>query len=69
MDPRLIELTYLHNLRRLSENGFSYFINPEGYIGKSASYELGIAQVSNTRCFFMETPQDHPVYVHKNAIW
>ncbi len=68
-DPRMIELLYLHNLKRLGENGFSYFIDPEGYIGKSASYELGIAQVTNVRCFFSESPQDHPVYVHKNSIW
>lgn len=68
-DQRMIELLYLHNLKRLGENGFSYFVNPEGYIGKSVSYELGIAQVSNVRCFFREKPIDHPIYVHKNTIW
>lgn len=68
-DPRMVELLYLHYLKRLSENGFSYFVNPEGYIGKSASYELGIAQVTNVRCFFLCSPQDHPVYIHKNSIW
>lgn len=68
-DPRAIELLYLHNLKRLGENGFSYFINPGGYIGKSASYELGIAQLTNTRTFFMNKLDDHPAYVHKNAIW
>jgi len=68
-DPRMIELLYLHNLKRLGENGFSYFVNPDGYIGISASYELGIAQISNIRCFFMEKPKDHPAYLHKNSIW
>lgn len=68
-DPRLVELIYLHNLKNLGEDGFSYFVNPEGYIGKSASYELGIAQLTNTRCFFMEPLADHPAYVHKNSIW
>jgi len=68
-DPRMVELLYLHHLKRLGENGFSYFVNPEGYIGKSASYELGIAQVINVRCLFSQSPQDHPVYVHKNAVW
>lgn len=68
-DPRMIELLYLQKLKRLSENGFSYFVNPEGYIGKSASYELGIAQISNVRCFFLEKPQDHPAYIHQNSIW
>jgi hypothetical protein len=48
----LVELLYLHNLKRLGRNGFSYFVNPDGYIGASASYELGIAQLTNVRCFF-----------------
>lgn len=69
LDPRLIELKYLHNLKKLGKNGFSYFVNPQGYIGKSASYELGIAQLTNVRCFYMHKLHDHPAYVHKNAIW
>jgi len=68
-DPRLIELLYLRNLKRLGANGFSYFLNPEGYIGKSSSYELGIAQISNVRCFFSEKAKDHPAYLHKNSAW
>lgn len=68
-DPRLVELEYLHNLKKLGPNGFSYFVNPGGYIGKSTSYELGIAQLTNVRCFYMEKPDDHPVYVHKNSLW
>ena len=69
LDPRLIELLYLHNLKRLGSEGFSYFVNPDGYMGKSASYELGIAQLTNTRCFFSHKLIDHPAYVHKNSIW
>lgn len=68
-DQRMIELVYLHHLKRLGENGFSYFVSPGGYIGKSASYELGIAQVSNVPCFFMDKLDDHPAYLHKNSIW
>ena len=68
-DPRMVELLYLHNLKQLGENGFSYFVNPEGYLGKSASYELGIAQISNTKCFFWESISDHPAYLHKNSVW
>ena len=68
-DPRMIEILYLHHLKRLSENGFSFFINPNGYIGKSTSYELGIAQVSNVPCFFLERPIDHPAYLHGNSVW
>lgn len=68
-DPRLIELRYLQSVKRLGENGFSYFVNPGGYIGKSASYELGIAQLTNTRCFFSNNLSDHPAYIHKRSIW
>jgi ADP-ribose pyrophosphatase YjhB (NUDIX family) len=68
-DPRAVELLYLHNLKKLGENGFSFFINPGGYIGKSASYELGIAQLTNTRTFFTNKLDDHPAYIHKNSTW
>ena len=68
-DHRMIELLYLRNLKRLGENGFSYFVNPDGYIGKSASYELGIAQISNVQCFFLEKLSDHPAYTPKNVVW
>jgi nucleoside triphosphatase len=68
-DPRLIELLYLHNLKKLGENGFSYFVNPDGYIGKSASYELGIAQLTNTRCFFSYKLSDHPAYTDGRSVW
>lgn len=67
-DPRMIELLYLRHLRRLGEGGFSYFVDPEGYIGKSASYELGIAQATNVRCFFSNKPLDLPVFFSKNSI-
>ncbi|ESZ51049.1 DNA mismatch repair protein MutT [Mesorhizobium sp. L2C054A000] len=69
LDARAIELIYLGKLRRLAASGFSYFVNPNGYIGKSVSYELGIAQITNTRCFFYDHLTDHPAYVHGNAVW
>ncbi len=68
-DPRMIELMYLHHLKHLGADGFSYFVNPNGYIGKSVSYELGIAQLSNVKCFFAEKPEEHPAYLHKNSVW
>ena len=69
LDPRMVELQYLHNLRKLGENGFSFFVNPEGYIGRSTSYELGIAELTNVRCFFSDMPADHPAFVHQDSIW
>jgi len=68
-DPRLIELRYLHHVKKLGRSGFSYFVNVDGYIGKSASYELGIAQLTNTPCFFLERLNDHPAYVPHNSVW
>lgn len=68
MDPRLVELLYLQNLRRLGEHGFSYFVNPEGYVGRSVSYELGVAQATNVPCFFLKKPVDHPAYVSAAAV-
>jgi ADP-ribose pyrophosphatase YjhB (NUDIX family) len=68
-DRRLVELLYLRNLKRLGENGFSYFVDPDGYLGTSASYELGIAQATNVPCFFLAKPADHPVYLHPNSVW
>lgn len=68
-DPRLIELHYLHHLKALGPNGFSFFVSPQGYLGRSASYELGVAQVTNTRCFFTHRLTDHPAYVQGRSIW
>ena len=67
-DPRLVELLYLHNLKKLGADSFSYFVVPDGYIGKSTSYELGIAQLTNTRCFFSHKLVDHPAYQHRGSI-
>jgi ADP-ribose pyrophosphatase YjhB (NUDIX family) len=69
VDPRMIEILYLHNLKKLGKGGFSFFVNPEGYIGKSASYELGIAHATNVPCFFTNALDDHPAYFHQNSIW
>ncbi len=68
LDPRFVELRYLHNLQKLGPNGFSYFINPGGYIGKSAAFELGVALTLNVPCYFSHTPKDLPVYIAKSNI-
>jgi len=68
-DPRLTELMYLKKLSELGKKGFSYYVNPEGRIGTSASYELAMDQLTNTRQVFMEKPADHPAYIPQNSIW
>lgn len=68
LDPRYVELRYLHQLHKLGPQGFSYFVNPGGYIGRSAAYELGIAQATNVPCYFSHKPKDLPVYVPSSHI-
>lgn len=68
-DFRLVELLYLQKLKKLGPDGFSFFVDPKGYIGASASYELGIAQLMNVRCFFTHRPADHPAYIHGRSVW
>lgn len=67
-DPRFVELRYLHQLHKLGPKGFSYFANPGGYLGRSAAYELGIAQATNVPCYFSHKPKDLPVYVPSTHI-
>jgi len=59
-DPRVTELLYLKNLAELGPEGFSYYVNPDGKLGTSASYELGMDQLTNTRFLFQESLRDHP---------
>ncbi len=68
LDPRYVELQYLQNLQKLGPYGFSYFVNPNGYIGKSAAFELGIALATNVPCYFSHKPKDLPVYVPNEYI-
>lgn len=68
-DSRLTELLYLKKLSELGPEGFSYYVNPDGKLGTSASYELAIDQLTNTRHLFMEELADHPAYVPKNSVW
>lgn len=63
-----MELRYLQNLQKLGTHGFSYFINPGGYIGKSVAFELGIALSTNVPCYFSHKPKDLPVYVPSSHI-
>lgn len=69
LDPRVTELLYLKKISKLGLDGFSYYVNPKETLGTSASYELAIDQLTNTRYFFMKSLKDHPAYVPQNSIW
>ena len=66
--PSLVEGRYLQNIYRNNPINFSYFVNPDGYMGQSASFELGIT-TSNTPIFFLEKPQFDSYYLPENSIW
>lgn len=68
LDQRLTELLYLKKVQELGSSGFSYYVNPEGVIGESASYELAVDQLTNTRSLFWKKPV-HPAYFPKNSVW
>jgi 8-oxo-dGTP pyrophosphatase MutT (NUDIX family) len=68
-DPRVTELIYLKKLSELGSEGFSYYVNPNGTLGTSASYELAMDQLTNTRYLFMVPLRDHPAYVPQNSVW
>lgn len=66
--PSTIEGKYLQNIYRNNPINFSYFVNPDGYMGQSASLELGIT-TSNIPIYFLEKPQLNSYYVPENSIW
>src|SRR3989344_7341179 len=52
-DSRVTELLYLKKLSDLGPDGFSYYVNPKGTLGASASYELAVDQLTTTRYLFI----------------
>lgn len=68
-DPRQIEAEYLQKVLSLKKlGGFSLWVAPNGYVGKSGAYEYGIAQACGVPAFFTEQPEDVPFYVHPDNI-
>ena len=48
--------------------GFSLWVVPNGYVGKSGAYEYGIAQACGVPAFFTEAPDDVPFYVNPDSV-
>lgn len=68
-DPRQIEAEYLLKVLSLKKlGGFSLWVAPNGYVGKSGAYEYGVAQACGVPAFFTEQPEDVPFYVHPDNI-
>lgn len=50
------------------EASFVYFVCPDGYIGRTASYELGRLTQAGKQPYFSHMPSDLPVAIPKQAI-
>ena len=48
-----IELEFLEAMKSLNPEGFSYFVNPSGRLGPSASYELSFAHSIGLPVYFL----------------
>jgi hypothetical protein len=68
LDPRLIEADYLSKVLSLRDSGFSYFVNPGGYLGPSASHELGIVMARGIPFYLSETPVGHCFFVPRARV-
>jgi len=68
-DPIQQELEYLNAIPRLGAHGFSYYVNPEGILGNSTSYELPFEQMMYIRTIFMKPLKDPPAYIPQNSVW
>lgn len=63
-----IELDLLASMRQMVDKGFSYFVNPGGELGASASYELAFAQAIGLPHFFWEPLTSPTAFTTKEAV-
>lgn len=63
-----IEGEFLQKLNK-SDLDFCYFVNPNGYMGKGATFELDRATVLKIPIFFLEQPDLDFYPVPKNSVW
>ena len=55
-------------LQKILSAGAIYVCNPDGYIGKTTAYEIGVCMKENKKIFFMERPNDLPIPVSEKQI-
>jgi hypothetical protein len=48
-------------LRKINDSEVVYVVNPDGYVGKSVSVDIGYAYAKNKRVYVMHTIDDPPV--------
>ncbi|MGE5675950.1 MAG: hypothetical protein ACM3XM_19040 [Mycobacterium leprae] len=64
-DPKLIADTVLTCIDRADA---VYLCNPGGYVGQSATFELGYATARGRRCFAAEIPVDEFLRLYVNQV-
>lgn len=64
--PVEIQLIALHRILRFD---FVYVFSPNGYIGRTTSYEIGRVVERKLPLYFSESPKDLPLFIPSNSIW
>lgn len=60
-----IQLMVFH---RMYQSDFIYVWNPNGYIGKTTSYEIGRACEKGIPIYYKEEPEDIPLCIPENSV-
>ena len=70
-NPSLSEIEIQYEVfRNVSKSDFVYVCNPDGYVGKTVCYELGVLTgLGIKNIYFKEYPNDLPIYVPNNSVW
>lgn len=55
-------------LNRILKSDVVYVYDPEGYIGRTTCYEIGILRTTTIPLFFLEKPKDLPILVHSSEV-
>lgn len=55
-------------LNRILKSDAVYVYNPEGYVGRTTCYEIGVLRTTTIPLIFFERPRDLPIQVPQNVI-
>ena len=55
-------------LRKVDDADIVYVVNPQGYVGKSVSFDLGYAYAKNKSIFVMNPVDDPPIMNLTNGV-
>ena len=55
-------------LNRILKSDIVYVFNPEGYVGRTTCYEIGVIRTTTIPLIFLQKPKDLPIMVHNSEI-